>query len=136
MEGRCQRSPMRMWFGTAAVYLLAVHSAWTSKREFGTIAGELAQKQDRDFERAVLPYVRAIWPEAWISPPRMKFDAAGIDIYVGEPPHFEVVIQCKGFLERELLPDQIAQCRASIEAFASSGYTTGDYYLLHNRHIA
>jgi hypothetical protein len=112
-----------------------VHSAWTSKREFGTIAGELAQRQDRDFERAVLPYVRAIWPKAWISPSKQKLDSAGIDIYVGKPPHFQVVIQCKGFLERDLLADQIAQCRTSIEAFLSSRYTTEKYYLLHNRHI-
>lgn len=112
-----------------------MHSAWTSRREFGTIAGELAQKQDRDFERAVLPYVRAIWTTAWISPARQQLDNAGIDIYVGQPPHFEVVIQCKGFLERDLLADQIAQCRASIEAFAGNRHTADAFYLLHNRHI-
>lgn len=111
-----------------------MHSAWTSKREFGTLAGELAEAQDRDFERAVLPFIRAVWPEAQISPARQRLDRAGIDIYVGKPPQFEVAIQCKGFLERELLDDQIRQCRASIRAFAKSRYSTKAFYLLHNRH--
>lgn len=111
-----------------------MHSAWTSKREFGTLAGELAETQDRRFERAVLPFVHSVWPSARISPPRQRLDRAGIDIYVGEPPDFDVVIQCKGFLERELVDDQIAQCRESIDAFEKSRYTTGTFYLLHNRH--
>jgi hypothetical protein len=94
----------------------------------------LANAQDRDFERAVLPYIHAIWPGARISPARKTLDRAGIDIYVGTPPHFDVVVQCKGFLERELLDDQLSQCRKSIQAFHKSSYSTGKFYLLHNRH--
>src|SRR6185295_19515072 len=118
----------------AAGYDLRVHSAWTSRREFGSLAGELSQAQDREFERAVLPFVRALWPAARISPARQLLDRAGIDIYVGTPPHFQVVIQCKGFLERELVNAQIAQCRASLDAFVKSRYTADVFYLLHNRH--
>lgn len=111
-----------------------MHSPWSARPEFGAMAGELANAQDRDFERGVLPYVRVIWPKAWISPARKAFDRAGIDLYVGTPPHFDVVIQCKGFLEREILDDQLEQCRKSIAAFERSSYRAERFILLHNRH--
>lgn len=98
------------------------------------MASELATTQDRAFERAVLPFIHVIWPEARISPNKGKYDRSGIDIYVGTSPHFDVVIQCKGFLERDLLDDQLAQCRDSIEAFHKSRYSAEGFYLLHNRH--
>src|SRR5688572_28453939 len=111
-----------------------MHSPWTARPEFSAMAGELATTQDRAFERAVLPYVHAIWPHARISPNKGKFDRAGIDIYDGSPPHFDVVIQCKGFLERDLLDDQLGQCRRSIGAFRNRPYRADAFYLLHNRH--
>lgn len=109
-------------------------SPWTSKNAFGQLAGELAAAQDREFERAVLPFVHLVWPSARISPPKRLLDGAGIDLYVGSPPHFTLVIQCKGFLERELLTDQLAQCRASLAAFERSRYSTDRFILLWNRH--
>lgn len=61
-----------------------MHSPWTQRPEFRAIAGELAATQDREFERAVLPYVRSVWPAAWISPARQTWDTNGIDL-IGEP---------------------------------------------------
>ena len=117
------------WFSMGA----RMRSPWTRRNQFGTIAGELANSQDREFERRVLSYARLVWPEARQSPPRQQLDQAGIDLYVGEPPHFSVVIQCKGFLERDLLADQLRQCLESLSAFGASRYTADRFILLYNR---
>lgn len=91
---------------------------------------------DRTFERAVLPLLRASWPDTVGVPARRTFDRAGIDHLVwSDSRPFPLVVQCKGFQvhEQELGREQVRQCLASIQSFARSGLTTKVYLLVHNR---
>ena len=104
-------------------------SAW---RQLG---GELLGATGRDFERAVLPVARAIWP-ALVQPRGMaRYDSAGIDLVsFKEEGGIEVVIQCKGVFKAEgLQDDQFASFAKSIESFAKSGLTTDTFAVIHNQ---
>jgi hypothetical protein len=99
----------------------------------------LYTSEKRDFERAALPLIRAIWADAIQPQPLIStYDKSGVDILVWKGPEtlsIELAIQCKGFTvqEYELGSDQIEQCIDSIETFRKSGINAKTYLLLHNR---
>ena len=104
-------------------------SAWRQ------LSGELLAATGRDFERAVLPVARAIWP-ALVQPRGMaSYDSAGVDLVAfKEGGGIEAVIQCKGVFKAEgLQDDQFASFAKSIRSFATSGLTTDTFVVIHNQ---
>ncbi|HZG45125.1 MAG TPA: hypothetical protein VEZ41_02505, partial [Allosphingosinicella sp.] len=99
------------------------------------LSGELVAAIGRDFERAVLPIARAIWP-ALVQPRGMAtYDSAGADLVAfKDDGGLEVVIQCKGVFKAEgLQDDQFASFAKSIASFAQSGLSTDAYVVIHNQ---
>ncbi|HEY0771934.1 MAG TPA: hypothetical protein VGD31_16525 [Sphingobacteriaceae bacterium] len=96
--------------------------------------------EGRDFERACLPYLRAIWFDVIQPQPLRTHDNNGVDILCWQPKagkSIPLVVQCKGFLvtETELGADQIKQCKQSIKKFNKSPFQTNLYILIINRHL-
>jgi len=110
--------------------------AWTDKKEYQLLAGELATSVGRDFERVSLPLIRIIWAET-ITPAAMgSYDRIGADHLVwADCEPFALVVQCKGFEvpEEEMGTSQIRQCLKSIRAFRKSNRRANTYLLIHNR---
>ena len=108
-------------------------TSWRSRRQYKILAAELAATTDRDFERAILPFVRLAFPEM-VSPPALgHYDKQGIDhLCWGTPPTLSIVVQCKGFKTDRPGSDQARQCLKSIEKFRKSGLSTQRYLLVHN----
>lgn len=110
--------------------------AWTDKKEYKHLKGTLYQLTSVEFERAVLPLVRLLYPDTIQAAPTRGLDRAGIDLFAwGEDAPYSLVTQCKGFkvTETELAGEQLAQCLASIDAFRRSGITAQRYLLVYNR---
>jgi hypothetical protein len=99
------------------------------------LGGELAVAVDRDFERAVLPLIRILWPQMTQSRGLAAFDKAGVDLVaLGDDERIECAVQCKGFFKLEgLADDQLGQIAKSLTTFRRSGLVTDTYILLHNR---
>ena len=99
------------------------------------LSGELAVAVDRDFERAVLPLIRILWPQ--MTQPRglAAFDKAGVDLVaLDDDERIECAVQCKGFFKLEgLADDQFGQIAKSLTTFRRSGLVADTYILLHNR---
>src|ERR1041385_5421035 len=89
--------------------------------------------EGRDFERAALPLIRAIWADAILPQPlRSTYDKSGVDILEWQGPQtssIRLAVQCKGFTVREfeLGEDQIQQCLNSIDKFQESGIEARTY---------
>ena len=69
--------------------------AWTDKKEYQLLAGELATSEGRDFERLSLPLIRIIWSET-ITPTAMgSYDRIGADHLVARRvvPAFNAIRQ-------------------------------------------
>jgi hypothetical protein len=110
--------------------------AWTDKKEYKLLSGELATSEGRDFERLALPLIRIIWSNA-IAPAAMgPYDRIGADhlVWADREP-LTLVVQCKGFEvpEEEIGKSQIRQCLKSIQSFKKSGQKAKTYLLIHNR---
>lgn len=106
-----------------------------SGKSWGQLGGELATATDRDFERAALPLLRALWP-AMVQPRGLAaYDRAGVDLLaLGKGDRIECVVQCKGFFKVEgLTDDQLGQITKSITKFRRSGLITDTFVLLHNQ---
>jgi hypothetical protein len=103
------------------------------------LSSTLHTAEGRDFERAALPFIRAIWADVIIPQPlRSSYDQSGIDMLVWRGINTQSVflaVQCKGFgvKEYELGDDQIRQCKDSINKFINSGIKAHTYLLVHNR---
>ncbi|HEY2325279.1 MAG TPA: hypothetical protein VGJ82_20645 [Thermoanaerobaculia bacterium] len=106
---------------------------WNDKPAVREINGRLAALSGFPFQGAVLPLLHLLWPDAHESEPQGTLDAAGIDIYSGSEPHFDLVVQCKGYLKSEPFSNQRSDAIASIRSFEKSGYTTDLYIFLFNR---
>ena len=109
---------------------------WTDKTEYDRIKSQLFEKTGLDFERAALPLIRLLYPQAFQVSARKTLDRRGIDLVVwGISEPYPLAIQCKGFGvdEREIGDNQIDQCVASIEKFRDSGIETETYLLVYNR---
>src|SRR5688572_16967023 len=115
------------------------YGSWAGTTQFQQIAGALASRVGRDFQRAIVPFVRAIWPQAVESPDLATWDQCGIDHMVwSDSLGFPLVVQAKGFevREEELGSNQIVACERSIQSFLTSDLKTTQYLLIHNRHGA
>ncbi|HEY3376048.1 MAG TPA: hypothetical protein VGL77_01020, partial [Armatimonadota bacterium] len=89
---------------------------------------------ERDFERAILPFLQIHWPDLQQTPARGYWDALGIDLMLPiTVPLHPCLIQCKGFHVIEIGNDQILQIEQSIDAFIKSGQYCKDYIVVHNR---
>ena len=122
--------------GLSAVTILTMPNRslrWNDKPAVREINGRLAALSGFPFQSAVLPVLHLLWPDARESEPRGTLDAAGIDIYSGSEPHFDLVVQCKGYLKSEPFSSQRSDAIASIRSFEESGYTAGLYVFLFNR---
>lgn len=110
--------------------------AWTDKKEYQLLSGELATSEGRDFERLALPLIRIIWADA-IAPTAMgSYDRIGADHLVwADSEPFALVVQYKGFKvpDEEIGKSQIKQCLKSIRSFQKSGRKAKTYLLIHNR---
>ena len=108
-------------------------------KKWKRLSAALHTAEGRDFERVVLPFVRAIWADAIIPQPlRSTYDQSGVDILVWRKTDSRSIflaVQCKGFSvkEYELGVDQIQQCKDSIKKFIESGIHSEIYVLVHNR---
>src|SRR5438067_1365308 len=108
-------------------------------KQWKRLSNMLHTAEGRDFERAALPFIRAIWAEAIVPQPlRSTYDQSGVDILVWsgvDTLAIALAVQCKGFTvkENELGRDQIRQCIASIKTFRESEIKADVYLLLHNR---
>lgn len=110
-------------------------SATQGTKTWKRLSGELQAATDRDFERAVLPLARAIWPNL-VQPRGMKvFDRAGADLVeFGEDDELVAVVQCKGLFKVEgLADDQFPQFEQSIDSFRKSGLKAGTFAIVHNQ---
>lgn len=110
--------------------------AWTDKREYQLLSGELAASDGRDFERLALPLIRIIWKDNIAPTPMGSFDRIGADQMVwADTEPFPLVVQYKGFKvsDSEIGSSQINQCLKSIGAFRKKGYKADVYLLVHNR---
>src|ERR1041384_1054233 len=93
----------------------------------------LQSAEARDFERAALPFIRAIWTDAIAPiPVRSTYDKSGIDILQWKSNNslsISLAVQCKGFMvhEHDLGRDQIRQCVESIKSFRQSGIVSDTY---------
>ena len=96
--------------------------------------GQLWSTSDREFERAILPYLSVFWPELQPTAARGTLDRRGIDLYIPRSgTRRPVVIQCKGFIEPRVEESQLQQMEQSINAFSRSPEYCDLYLLLHNR---
>jgi hypothetical protein len=107
-------------------------------KKWKRLQSSLASAEGRDFERAALPFIRAIWGDAILPKPLRKFDKSGVDILrwrEKDGPNIPVAIQCKGFevTETELGKSQVDQCIKSIQTFIKSQFHADRYILVHNR---
>lgn len=106
---------------------------WTDSTIFSKTVSVLRSEDGRDFERAVLPLVRIIWPSAVAMRSMNAIDQKGIDIAEFSDDAFSVAIQCKGFRVSDLGADQSAQCIDSINTFLASDARADTFLLIHNR---
>lgn len=97
--------------------------------------GKIHAATDRDFERAVLPLMRAIWPGLVQVPAMKAYDRCGIDLLsLTNDDKIECAVQCKGFFKVEgLADDQLNPIAKSIDSFRRSGLRTNTYVLVHNQ---
>lgn len=103
---------------------------------FRRLKGSLQTADSRDFERAVLPWIRLLWLDTIPAPALQSYDRIGVDlIALTNNGQADLVVQCKGFkaVEQELGPDQVRQCLESITSFAASEYKAITYLLVYNR---
>ncbi len=99
---------------------------------------ELRNAVGRDFEREVLPFLRAIWGDAILPQPLRTYDKGGVDILRWKSRKDALIplaVQCKGFRvdESELGKSQVEQCAESVDSFIKSGFKADVYILLFNR---
>ena len=97
--------------------------AWTDKKEYQLLSGELATSVGREFERVALPLIRIIWADTIAPPPLGTYDRIGVDHMVwADEGQATLVVQYKGFAvpEEELGNSQINDCIASIKTFRDS----------------
>jgi hypothetical protein len=107
---------------------------WSSLTVYKKNSGRLAESAERDFERAVIPFLRVIWPSLQQARPRKEWDQKGIDLFTwSDEGSFECVVQCKGYIVRELRRKQLYEARKSINSFKDSGEKAKNYIFLHNR---
>lgn len=110
--------------------------AWTDKKEYQLLSGELATSVGREFERVALPLIRIIWADTIAPPPLGTYDRIGVDHMVwADEGQATLVVQYKGFAvpEEELGNSQINDCIASIKTFRDSERRAATYLLVHNR---
>ena len=107
----------------------------TGGKAWGQLSGELMTAVDRDFERAALPLLRALWPHMVQPRGLAAYDKAGVDLVaIDEQDAIDCVVQCKGFFKLEgLADDQLGQITKSLTKFNRSGLTTRTFILLHNQ---
>jgi len=93
----------------------------------------LAASEERQFERACLPFLRLLWPELVITAPRGKWDRQGIDLVAyGDRDEIECVVQCKTSQLKLLGADEIREATKSIAAFESSPHSCRRYLFVIN----
>lgn len=98
------------------------------------MSGHLSARTERDYERAVIPYLRIFWPTLQQTPARGEWDRRGVDLMTSaDDSPLTCIVQCKGFHVHELGDEQIRPTVQSIEAFAKSGITCHTYLIVHNR---
>lgn len=97
--------------------------------------GELLVAVDRDFERAVLPLMRLLWPQMIQPRGLAHYDKAGVDLVAfDENEKIVCAVQCKGFFKAEgLLGDHFNQISGSIAKFRKSELIAKKYILIHNQ---
>jgi hypothetical protein len=95
---------------------------------------ELRAATDRDFERAVLPLLRAFWPEMIQPPAKKHYDRSGVDLIAFKEEGIECAVQCKGVFKVEgLADDHLGLISKSIRSFRTSPLSAEEYVLLHNQ---
>lgn len=106
-----------------------------STRPWKELNAKLLAAADRDFERAVLPLMRAIWPGMVQVPATKSYDSSGIDLLCfTEDDKIACAVQCKGFFKTEgLADDQFRPIEKSIESFRKSDLHVGTFLLVHNQ---
>jgi hypothetical protein len=106
-----------------------------STKPWQELNARLLAATDRDFERAVLPLLRCMWPDLEQCPARKDYDNRGVDlISFSRDDTIACAIQCKGFFKIEgLADDQFFPIKDSIEKFRNSGLHTKTYILIHNQ---
>src|ERR1700722_2359033 len=109
----------------------------TETTTFRRLKGILRTATDRDFERAVLPWLRLLWSDTVPAPALGYYDRNGVDLIAWKTDqHAELVVQCKGFKvsENELGDDQVNQCLESIRKFEVAGLGATTNLLVYNRY--
>ncbi len=111
------------------------YTARVNKVEYLQLAGRIYGHTDRELERMLLPILRILWPALVRPEARSKLDTAGIDFYLGSPPRFDLVIQCKGSIKDEVTSKVVRSAAASSVKFRRSGLSSERYLLFTNKPV-
>lgn len=112
----------------------ALSRQWPKTAAKKSQLGSLIVSSGNEFERRALPFLRAVWPAIVPAPRLGAWDRKGVDLLVwSHSPPLPVVVQCKGFVEQEVGPDQARQVEESIDRFAASDVEADLYLVVHNR---
>lgn len=108
--------------------------SWTGHPAWGEWSGRLAVATADDFERTALTLLKVLWPDLHQAPRLQGWDKRGVDLLVwADSGPFPCVVQCKGFLVRELDIAHARDVEASIQKFRDSGETADKFLVVHNR---
>lgn len=111
--------------------------SWGSSGDFTHISRELAALSGNKFQRAISPYLRAIFPGIIETPNLDHLDRAGLDYVVwSEKYQFPVAVQVKGWeISAEKLGySQVKQCEKSLLSLQErEDISVEKYIILHNR---
>lgn len=99
-----------------------------------SVAQDLSVPLERDFERAVLPYLSIVFPDICIPKARGYWDQRGVDLMTSpEADPIEVCVQCKTTVESEFSPATHPALLKEIDKFIAGGVQCRRYILVLNR---
>lgn len=100
---------------------------------FKKIVKDLAAETGHSFQRAIYNLLFEVWGEIQYAPDlTSRLDRSGIDLYMGDEPDFQLVVQCKG-IQAPIESQHLKKAIGSIRKFMSSSYTAQEYWIVFNR---
>ncbi len=111
--------------------------SWGGSSEFSNFSGSLGMSSGNDFQRAIAPFVRVIFPSLAETPNLDHLDTAGLDYVIWSDDYtFPVAIQAKGWQvsAEKLGYSQIQQCKKSLLSLKKrKDVHVTRYIIIHNR---
>ena len=106
-----------------------------STAAFNSIVRDLREEWGHGFQRAVHALLLQGWPDLrYAADLTSRLDRAGVDLFLGESPTYDLVVQCKGY-QAPLQKGHVKEIVRSVGRFQESGLRCKTYWLAVNRPV-